>query len=68
MIAEMVAAKNGRFFMTMMNDDDADAAEGEGGQGVRQVAEIQVLRPADPVVVEAMSTKPLRRDRTSVPA
>ena len=69
MIADMVAAKNGRFFMTMINDDDdADAAEGEGGQGVRQVAEIQVLRPADPVVVEAMSTKPLRRDRTSVPA
>ena len=31
--------------------------------GVRQVAEIQVLRPSDPVISEAMSTKPLRADR-----
>ncbi|MCT7372115.1 ATP-binding protein [Mycolicibacterium llatzerense] len=62
-VADMLAMKNGRFYMAMMNDDDDTAAEGAGGLGVRQVAEIQVLRPADPVIAEAMSTKPLRADR-----
>ncbi|MGD9622190.1 MAG: ATP-binding protein [Mycolicibacterium sp.] len=57
------AMKNGRFYMAMMNDDGDAGTEGEGGQGVRQVAEVQVLWPNDPVIAEAMSTKPLRADR-----
>ena len=59
-VAQCCSMSGGRFFMAMMNDQDADAA---GGQGVRQVAEIQVLRPRDPVMVEAMSTTPPRADR-----
>ncbi len=62
-IADMLTMKNGRFYMAMMNDDHDTGTEGDGGLGVRQVAEIQVLRPADPVIAEAMSTKPLRADR-----
>jgi hypothetical protein len=56
-VAEVMAAKDGRFFMTMVNDDD-DAGRGEG---VQQVAEVQMLLPADPVVREAMNTKPMSR-------
>lgn len=67
-ISDVMAMKNGRFYMAMMNDDGDETAEGEGGEGVRQVAEIQILRPADPVIVEAMSTKPLRADRRRQPA
>lgn len=62
-VNDMLTMKNGRFYMAMMNDDDDTTAEGDGGLGVRQVAEIQVLRPSDPVIAEAMSTKPLRADR-----
>ncbi len=63
-VDDMQAMKNGRFYMAMMNDDADTIAEGEGGRGVRQVAEIQVERPADPVIRDAMSTKPPRADRT----
>lgn len=62
-ISDVMAMKDGRFFMAMMNDDFDDMAEGDGGSGVRQVAEIQVIRPADPVIIEAMSTKPMRAQR-----
>jgi len=62
-IASVMAMKDGRFYMAMMNDDADELSEGQGGEGVRQVAEVQVQRPSDPVIIEAMSTKPLRTER-----
>ncbi|GAT07647.1 ATP-binding protein [Mycolicibacterium novocastrense] len=60
-IAEVMAMKNGRFFMSMINDDDD--IEGDGA-GVSQVTEVQFLLPADETVREAINTKPMsRRER-----
>jgi hypothetical protein len=72
-IAEVMAAKNGRFFMSMVNDDDSN---GDEEHGIQQVAEVQMLLPADPVVREAMSSTPMsrraraawRREQILVPA
>jgi AAA-like domain len=50
-VGDLMGFKDGRFYMTMVNDDD------EHG---RQVAEIQTLLPAEPRIRAAMNTTPLR--------
>ncbi|MGV9797337.1 ATP-binding protein [Mycobacterium sp. NPDC003449] len=55
-IKEVMEMKNGRFFMSMIND--SDDVEGDG-VGVAQVAEVQSLLPADPRLREALSTTPI---------
>lgn len=55
-IKEVMDMKNGRFFMSMINDDaDADG----DGVGAVQVAEIQFMRPADPRMRDALDTTPI---------
>ncbi|AYE99542.1 hypothetical protein C0J29_31755 (plasmid) [Mycobacterium paragordonae] len=59
-IADLMAAKDGRFYMSMINDD----ADNDQGSPVRdekqrrQVAEIQIMRPSDPRILEALNTTP----------
>lgn len=59
-VADLMAAKDGRFYMCMVNDD-----AGRDGASLlrdekhrRQVAEIQILRPNDPRLLKALNTTP----------
>jgi hypothetical protein len=58
-VADLMAAKNGRFYMCMVNDDTrVGASQPRDEKHRRQVAEIQVLRPSDPSLLKALSTTP----------
>lgn len=53
-----------RLVAATMNDGaPSPSAEGAGNERVQQDAKLYLLRPADPVIGEAVSTKPLRADR-----
>lgn len=57
-IKNLRAAKDGKFYMSWTNDDSDDTGD---KKAVRQVAEIQTVRPTDPVVRKAMETNPKAR-------
>jgi hypothetical protein len=60
LVADLMAAKDGRFYMHMINDDvGRDDAQPLRDEKLRsQVAEIQILRPSDPLLLEALNTTP----------
>lgn len=64
-IKEVMEMKNGRFFMSMIND--SGDVEGDG-VGVSQVAEVQFLLPADPRMRDALSTTPIDKRTTGGPS
>jgi hypothetical protein len=53
-VNNLLSAKDGRFYMSLTKDDSGTGRD----KTVRQVAEIQTTRPADPLVREAMNTNP----------
>lgn len=60
LIDDLMAAKDGRFYMSMTNDDvgrDPDKPMRDANQR-RQVAEIQVLRPIGQEYIDALNTTP----------
>lgn len=53
-VNELLSAKNGLFYASMVSDERSAEAE----QRMRQVAKIQTLRPTDPEFLKALNTTP----------
>jgi hypothetical protein len=65
LISDLMAAKNGLFYMSMFNDDRAKGAAEERDVATRrQVARVQVVRPTDAAFVKVLNTTPkmIRRE------
>lgn len=65
LISDLMAAKNGLFYMSMFNDDRVKGAAAERDVATRrQVARIQVVRPTDAAFLKALNTTPkmIRRE------